>query len=425
MKHADIVIIGGGLAGLVAAATAAEPTDGSAPRVVLLEGTQPGGRARTDDRNGYKFNQGAHAVYLQGVGREILLGLGIDPHGGPPALKHTYLWHDGYVFPMPASPTKLMASKLLGARAKAQFAKLFSSIPRVDPTGLATMSAAEWLDSLELQPEARQLLSMLVRTATYVDPDAMPISADAAVRQLQMAIAEGVRYIDDGWQTIVNALLRLCAERGVEIETKTTVLAVQEAGDRVEVTTAAGTWNASAAIIAGGGPAAAMGLLGGDPGWGDLGEPVTAACLDLGLTRPPERPVVFGFAEPLYLSTHCPPADLAPEGGAVVQLMRYGARDAATDRARLDELATSAGIATDTIVEQRFLARMHVAWTVPTASRGGLVGRPEALVPRHDRVFVAGDWVGPVGMLADAAMGSGAAAAEAARSCIEPLTAAR
>ena len=60
--HADIVVIGGGLAGLVAAARASEPGGGSALRVVLVEGAQPGGRARTDERNGYRFNQGAHAV---------------------------------------------------------------------------------------------------------------------------------------------------------------------------------------------------------------------------------------------------------------------------------------------------------------------------------------------------------------------------
>ncbi len=173
---------------------------------------------------------------------------------------------------------------------------------------------------------------MLMRTATYVDPDVMPISADAAVRQLQMAIAEGVRYIDGGWQTMVDALLEVCAERGVRVEKKTTALSVREVDGHVEVSTSTGPIVANAAIIASGGPASAVGLLGDDPGWGDLGDPVTAACLDLGLTRPPERPVLFGLSEPLYLSTHCPPADLAPEGGAVVQLMRYGARDAVTDR---------------------------------------------------------------------------------------------
>ena len=152
---------------------------------------------------------------------------------------------------------------------------------------------------------------------------------------------------------------------------------------------------------------------------------MTAACLDLGLTRPPERPVLFGLSEPLYLSTHCPPADLAPEGGAVVQLMRYGARDAVTDRRALDELAAAAGIDRSTIVEERLLAWMHVAWTIPTAAAGGLAGRPKAAVPAHDRLFVAGDWVGPVGLLGDAAIASGSAAATAARACVEPVAAAR
>ena len=85
------------------------------------------------------------------------------------------------------------------------------------------------------------------------------------------------------------------------------------------------------------------------------------------------------------------------------------------------ELATGAGIAPDTIVEQRLLARMHVAWTVPTAaSRRAARDDPTRQVPRHDRVFVAGDWVGPEGLLADAAITSGAAAATAARSCVTP-----
>ncbi len=37
---------------------------------------------------------------------------------------------------MPASPTKLMASKLLGARAKAQIAKLLPGLGKIDPTPL-------------------------------------------------------------------------------------------------------------------------------------------------------------------------------------------------------------------------------------------------------------------------------------------------
>ncbi len=127
----------------------------------------------------------------------------------------------------------------------------------------------------------------------------------------------------------------------------------------------------------------------------------------------------------MYLSTHCPPADLAPNGGAVVHAMRYGARGADVDRASLDELVAGVGIDASTIVTERFLAHMNVAWTVPTPSRGGLPGRPPVTVPSHDGVFVAGDWVGPVGLLSDATAASAVSAATAARAARRSLAGAR
>ena len=51
---------------------------------------------------------------------------------------------------------------------------------------------------------------------------------------------------------------------------------------------------------------------------------------------------------------------------------------------------------------------MVVTGAIPTAANGGLAGRPGAEVPGLPGAFVAGDWVGPVGMLADAALASGA-----------------
>ena len=95
------------------------------------------------------------------------------------------------------------------------------------------------------------------------------------------------------------------------------------------------------------------------------------------------------------------------------------------DRASLDELAAAVGIDATMIVTERFLARMNVAWTVPTASRGGLPGRPPVTVPGHDGVFVAGDWVGPVGLLSDATAASAVSAAHEARSCATTLAGAR
>jgi hypothetical protein len=162
---------------------------------------------------------------------------------------------------------------------------------------------------------------------------------------------------------------------------------------------------ASAVVVATGGPAAARKLLPVDPGWPELGPPVTAACLDLGL-RGHRPPLVFGLDEPLYLSRHCPPGDLAPDGGSVVHVMRYGARDARLDRVELRSYASLAGITGDQIVEERFLADMVVTHVLPSPS-GGLSERPGVEVTGAQGIYLAGDWVGPSGWLADAAMASG------------------
>jgi hypothetical protein len=65
-------------------------------------------------------------------------------------------------------------------------------------------------------------------------------------------------------------------------------------------------------------------------------------------------------------------------------------------------------------VEQRYLHLMTVAHGTPQAATGGLAGRPPVSVTGRPGLFVAGDWVGPTGLLADAAVASGRAAAQQA-----------
>ena len=141
---------------------------------------------------------------------------------------------------------------------------------------------------------------------------------------------------------------------------------------------------------------------------------MTAACLDLGLGRVPSPGGVLGVDEPVYATLQSPPADMAPAGGAVAALIRYGARSAAADRADLEAHARLAGIDPETATVSRFLARMVVAGTQPRARLGGLTGRPAVTASGHPAVTICGDWVGPEGMLADAALASGAAAGRAA-----------
>ena len=68
----------------------------------------------------------------------------------------------------------------------------------------------------------------------------------------------------------------------------------------------------------------------------------------------------------------------------------------------------------DVIVERRFLPRMAVVSALATAVDGGLSGRPDVAVPETPGLFLAGDWVGPDGWLADSSLASGRRAGQLA-----------
>jgi phytoene dehydrogenase-like protein len=75
------------------------------------------------------------------------------------------------------------------------------------------------------------------------------------------------------------------------------------------------------------------------------------------------------------------------------------------------------------VVTSRFLARMVVAGAAPIAARGGLGGRPAVEATGLPGVYLAGDWVGPTGLIADAALASGQAAAVRAVQAVPVTTA--
>lgn len=420
-ENFDVIVAGAGLAGLAAAATAAQ----AGRRVLVVDGHPAGGRARTDERRGFRFNQGAHALYLGGHATRVLGELGRPvPSGGKPSNDQWGVAGD-LISPLPFTPSGVLRSRLLDTVGKTQLGRFVLRLRSLDTATLAGQSAASWLDGLGLRPEPTEILRTLARVASYAD-DLDAISADAVAGQIQAAVAHGVRYLDGGWQVLVDTLTEAATAAGAELRTGSPVVAV-EAGDDaggVAVHLGDGTvLSAPAIVLAVGGPAAVASVLREPPRWGLVGPPATAACLDLGLRQPPPKEVLFGIGEPLYLSTHTPPADLAPPGHAVVHLMRYGARDAETDRAELWAHARAAGIGEDDVIEQRFLARMVVTQAVPVPGPG-LAGRPGVDGAGVPGVYLAGDWIGPDGLLADCALASGAAAGTRAATHASSSTAA-
>jgi phytoene dehydrogenase-like protein len=396
----DVIVIGAGLAGLAAGATATRA--GSA--TLVLDAHVPGGRARVTESDGFVFNRGIHALYKGGAGWEVLRSLGIEPPGSPPPLGQYRALAGGELHLLPTSPDTLRRTTLFGRTDKVTFAALLARLALLRPERHAGASVSQWIADSGLWPAAAGVARALVRLTTYAT-DLDSFGADAAIGQLQRA-ARGVLYLDGGWASLIDRLAALC-----QVSTGVRVTGVAPAAGRVEVASSRGPLVADSVIIAVGRPAAAKTLLPADPGWGDLGPEVTAACLDAGLRRVPDPGYVLGVDAPLYATVQSPPARQAPAGQAVVGAVRYGATDAGADRAALQTHLARAGVREEDVVTSRFLARMVVAGAAPIAARGGLKGRPAVDATGLPGVYLAGDWVGPTGLIADAALASGQAAA--------------
>lgn len=412
VERTEVVVVGGGLAGLAAAATAAR----AGRAVVVLEGHRLGGRAQVDRRNGYTFNRGPRALYLAGAGHRVLGDLGVPLDGGHrPPLGGGMAARGAELHLLPTAGGSLLRTSLVPAAQKVRLAATLVRLPKVDPERVRGLSADAAVASLGLGPQSTETVRALVRLATYTAATDL-LDGVAALRQLVAAL-EGVLYVDGGWATLVEGLRQVAVDAGAVVQVGDPVREVVDVdGEPLVVTSSGRRIRSDAVVVAAGGPDAASALLGEDvasASGAPLGPAASAACLELGLARIPAHRFVLGVDEPLYLSMHCPPADLAPPGGAVVHVMRYlrHDEDPAHDavRAQLRAFAARAGVADGDVVEERFLARMTVTGAIPTAAEG-LAGRAGVDVPGRRGVFLAGDWVGPEGLLADAALASGAAA---------------
>ena len=150
-----------------------------------------------------------------------------------------------------------------------------------------------------------------------------------------------------------------------------------------------------------------------------VAKPVRAACLDIALCSlpNPDIPVAIGVDSPLYLSVHSSSAKLALKDGALIHVIKYlgSSHEPNPKDDRLDMEALLDMIQPgwrDVVIKQRFLPNMIVYNSLVTAAQGGILGRPDTKVSEAENLYIAGDWVGPLGLLADASFASAKRAAE-------------
>ncbi|MEO8602945.1 MAG: FAD-dependent oxidoreductase [bacterium] len=415
-QRANVVVVGGGLAGLATAAYAAR---GGRSVIVCEKAAGLGGRAATTAAGGFRFNLGAHALYNGGPAMAVLRELGVSVRGKAPSPSGAFAVARGAAHALPGGFLSLVTTGLFGLPAKLETARLLGGFAKLDPAPLSHTSVSEWLATAIRQPDVRALLGALVRVSSYTaDHDRM--SAGTALAQLQKALGKGVLYLDGGWGTLVEGLRGAAVAAGAEIRLGARVDAIELDGGVRRVRLANGTTIAADAVVIAADPDGVAKLLPSSDAarqWAADTVPVEAACLDIGLTHLPRPRATFalGIDRPLYLSVHSAVAQLAPAGAAMIHLLKYqptGEHDAKADERELEGLLDliQPGWRAH-VVERRFLPRMIAANAVPTAAQGGVAGRPGPAVPGADGVYVVGDWVGGEALLADASLASARQAA--------------
>ncbi|MEO6889551.1 MAG: NAD(P)/FAD-dependent oxidoreductase [Ktedonobacteraceae bacterium] len=412
----DVAIIGGGLAGLSAATYLAR----AGMDVTLFEKSNSlGGRAATQQHEGYAFNRGAHAFYYGSAGTRVLRELGVTYSYKNP--RGVQLYEQGRFFTAPVSVPTILHTDFLTAAEKVAFMGLFTKIMRTKPASVGAQSTREWLDHEVRTPHLHQMLTAIARTLTYcANLDLM--SAEVFLQRVALS---DIRYIDGGWQSLVESLRTRATGSGAHILSGTRVSELLQHGEHIEgVRLADGRRVDARAVVLATMPAEALKLLDGES-YASLREtiaasqPVHIACLDVALSRlpAPQHAIAFDLEQPRFLTTQSLFAHVAPAGGALIHAFKQldptqpgdPHQDERDLEAWLDQVQPGWRAV---LVKRIYLPRIEAVSLLPTAHSGGLAARPGVQIPGVSNLYLAGDWIGNAGYLADASLASARQAAQ-------------
>jgi phytoene dehydrogenase-like protein len=419
--NSDVIIIGGGLAGLTTAALLAR----SGKTVTLFERSSKeiGGRARTTEVDGFYFNQGPHALFLTDSTDSILKEIGITYTGGIAGGK-SYLISSGKKREVPGDYGSWLSSgKGDGSSVVSDENQFFNSPTNLDFSQLEGVTVQEWLDKNIHDINDAEIIKAILRLNTYGnDPEIQSIGS--ALRQIYVNSRAGTMYLDGGWQTLVDGLLIIAKNANTRIVMDKKAISVKRTNSSGwQVLLSDKTQVSAKIVVIAAGPMDAYSLFDDKERPEVLSKaakaakPVRLVCLDVALSSLPDKDALFalGVDRPLYFSVHSAYAKLAPKDGALIHVAKYLGTSIAPkpreDQPELEELLDLMQPGwREVLVKKRPLPSMVVSNAVASAATGGLAGRPDAKIA--DNLYIVGDWVGKEGLLSNASVASAKHAAQ-------------
>ncbi|MDX6610140.1 MAG: hypothetical protein QOF85_2065 [Solirubrobacterales bacterium] len=366
-----VTVVGGGLAGLTAAITAAE----GGASVRLLEAHDAlGGRARSMD-GPYKANFGPHVIYKDGPFWSWLAERELLPRYSGPSLAGIRFRWQGEIRRTPPLGTIPAVLRLRGREAPVDqdFRSWVAS--HSDERTAAMLSAAAGVYTFHHDPgelSAAFVWKHSVRVLLSPPPTA--------------------RYLHGGWSSLIHALEARARRLGVEIET----------GHVVE------TLPGSPAIVA-----TELGRAGKMLGDDSLSWPAGhTVCIDLGFEHRRGDPfIVSDLDESGWVERFsAPDSSLAPDGEELVQAQMPVCPDESADQAglRLERLLEASF--PELRERERWRRRQVMEGRTGPLDHPGKTWRDRPAVDRGDGIYLAGDMVAAPGLLSEVSWASGSEA---------------